>query len=125
AALDKAVDLQPSSRLILEELARAQQEAGNFEALAEVLSETIGLAKDPREQVALLHRLAQLLERSLGHPDQAIDRYREALSIDPTFQPSLQAVAPLLAARSQWPALVDVLLAAAAKDRDNGRVADT
>ncbi len=125
AALDKAVDLQPNSRLTLDELARVQQEAGNFEAVAEVLAELINLAKDPREQVALLHRLAQLLERSLGHPDQAIDRYREALALDPSFQPSLQAVAPLLAARSQWATLVDVYLGSAAKDRDNARVADT
>lgn len=114
SALVKAAAATPSDPLVLEELARYYEQAEEHDRLAEVLAALIRLAGDQRERVALLHRLAQVFEGPLKSPDAAIERYREALAIEPTFLPVLQALGRLLAARNQWPLLVEMHLAEAA-----------
>jgi tetratricopeptide (TPR) repeat protein len=113
AALVKASAATPSDPLVLEDLARGYEQTGEHQRLVEVLVMLIEVCVDQRERVTLLHRLAQVLEGPLEHPDAAIERYREALSIDPTALPVIEALGRLLASRAQWPMLVEMHLAEA------------
>src|SRR5262249_9637859 len=90
------------------------ERAEEWESLADVLGALVGLAGDSREKVAVLHRLAQVLEGPLKKPEPAIERYQQALALDPTFSPVLQALGRLLAQRNQWQTLVEMHLAEAA-----------
>src|SRR5262249_46538393 len=99
AALVKANDALPGDRLVLEDLAREDEQDEAFDGVGEVLALQVGLAADNAERVALLHRLGLLLEGPLAHPESAIDRYREALALEPTSIPILQALGRLLAGR--------------------------
>src|SRR5262249_8296326 len=111
SSLQIAASVQPGSRLTLEALARTHAQARDFDALAGVLETLISLTEDGRERVALLHRLGGVLDRDLDRGDAAIERYRDALQIDPAFQPTIQAIDPLLSARGQWAPLVELRLA--------------
>jgi cellulose synthase operon protein C len=107
-ALADAADATPGDALVLEDLARGYERAETYDKLAEVLATLVELAPDKRERVALLHRLGQVLEGPLADPEQAIQRYQQALAIDPISLPVLQALGQLLASRKQWAALVDM-----------------
>jgi tetratricopeptide (TPR) repeat protein len=110
AALVKAIDAAPGDPVILEDLARGYEQTEAFDALVEVLVALVKLAADHRERAAVLHRLGQVLEGPLKDPERAIARYQEALGLEPTSVPILQALGRLLAARNQWAALVDMHL---------------
>src|SRR5690606_10986649 len=60
-------------------------------------------------RIALLHRLGQVLEGPLVDPERAVQRYQQALALDPTSMPVLQALGRLLTSRKQRAALVDML----------------
>ncbi len=117
SALAKAASATPNDPLVLEDLAREYERDDQLLPLAEVLGTLIELAKDTRERLSLLQRLARVCE-SLDKPELAIARYQEALAIDPLYLPVLQGLGKLLAGRSQWAALVEMHLAeAGATDR--------
>ena len=108
-ALVDAAEAVPGDPLVLEELARGYAHAERFDKLAEVLASLVELAPDARERVALLHRLGQVLEGPLVDPEAAVQRYQQALALEPTALPVLQALGRLLASRKQWAALIDML----------------
>jgi tetratricopeptide (TPR) repeat protein len=107
-ALIEAAEATPHDPLVLAELARGYERAERFDKLAEVLASMIELAPDKRERVALLHRLGQVLEGPLVDGEQAVQRYQQALALDPLSLPVLQALGRLLTSRKQWAALVDM-----------------
>ncbi|MGE5180481.1 MAG: tetratricopeptide repeat protein [Acidobacteriota bacterium] len=110
SALVKANDARANDRLVLEDLAREYEREKNFHALAEVLAALVELAPGKPERAALLHRLGLVLEGQLADPERAIQRYHEALALEPTSLPVLQALGHLLSDRKQWAALVDMHL---------------
>ena len=122
-ALAAAAAAMPGDPLVLEDLARAHEQARDPEALAGVLVQLVECAADPREKVALQHRLAQVFEGPLRDPAAAIVRYTEAVKIDPTYVPVLQALGRLLAAREQWTDLIAMHLAEAGGTRIAARAA--
>lgn len=123
AALVKATTAAPSDPLVLGELARAFEAAGEHQRLVEVMAALVELATDKRERVVLLYQLGQLCEGPLAHAEAAIARYREALSLEPTSLPVIQALGRLLASRGQWQMLVEMHLAEAAATEDAERAA--
>jgi golgin subfamily B member 1 len=65
-------------------LERLYEEQGEFAELAEVLNRRIDLRPDSDEEYAeLKFRLARVLEARLNQPEQAVDLYREILTIVP------------------------------------------
>lgn len=108
-ALVDAAEATPGDPLVLEELARGYEHAERWDKLAEILGSLVDLASDKRERIALLHRLGQVLEGPLVDPERAVQRYQQALALDPTSVPVLQALGRLLTTRKQWAALVDML----------------
>lgn len=123
AALTSAAAASPGDPLVLEDLARAHEQARDYESLAGVLVQLVAGATDTREKVALQHRLGQVFEGALRDPAAAIVRYTEAIAIDPTYVPVLQALGRLLAAREQWPDLIKMHLAEAGATRVAARAA--
>ncbi|HSD88479.1 MAG TPA: tetratricopeptide repeat protein [Kofleriaceae bacterium] len=107
-ALVDAAEASPHDPLVLDELARGYELAEKFDKLADTLGALVDLAPDKRDRVALLHRLGQVLEGPLADPERAVQRYQQALSLEPTSVPVLQALGRLLATRKQWAALVDM-----------------
>ena len=82
-----------------------------------ILASLVELAVAKSERVALLHRLGQVLEGPLADPERAIERYQEALALEPTSIPVLQALGRLLSSRTKWPELVGMHLGEAGGDR--------
>ncbi len=121
AALERAAEATPDDPLILEELARLYEAAERWGPLVAVLTR-IAHATDVRaERVARLHRLGTLCEDRLHAEDDAVRFHEEALSLDPTFVPSLQALGKLHPRRGAWEALVRMHLAEAGAVEDAPR----
>ena len=121
AALERATTAAPNDPAILSELARLYERAGRYDALAEALRRVVQSVKNPRERLGMLHRIGALEEHRLGRLDAAIHWYEAALSIDPGYRPSVQAVASLHAANESWERLVQLHLAEAAACNDPSR----
>jgi tetratricopeptide (TPR) repeat protein len=128
AALERAARDAPNDVLVREELARLYEAAERWEPLVETLRAladatggvadgTSGAGRQGRgvaERVARLHRIGLLCEERLGDEDRAIEAHRQALVLDPTFVPSLQALGKLLQKREAWDALCEMHLGEAA-----------
>jgi len=114
AALEAAIARTPGDALVLEELVRLHGEAGESEALAAALRALIGTTTQTPDRVALLHALGRVNEGELGREEEAIQCYREALTLDATHTPLLQSLGKLLTVRQDWQGLVDMHLAEAA-----------
>jgi len=108
SALVDAVEATPNDPLVLEELARGYELSQTHDRLAEVLGALVDLSPDRRDRVTLLHRLGLVLEGPLADPERAVQRYQQALALDPIAVPVLQALGRLLASRKQWAALIDM-----------------
>jgi tetratricopeptide (TPR) repeat protein len=114
AALEAAIARTPGDALVLEELVRLHGDAGESQALAAALRELIGVTTQTPDRVALLHALGRVHEGELGHEEEAIQCFREALALDATHTPLLQSLGKLLTVRQDWRGLVDMHLAEAA-----------
>ena len=77
------LDEQPEDVPALDSLARLYEAAGRPADLLEVLERRLALAASVEERVALLGRIAALLEHQLSRPSEALDRFREVLVDEP------------------------------------------
>ena len=103
----------PGEPLILEELARLYGDTGDHEALAATLRELVDASTELGDRLALLHTLAEVYDKRLGRDGEAIACLREALALDPTHVPVLQALGKLLGKQEDWLGLVEMHLAEA------------
>ena len=78
-ALEALVELQPGHVPWLDQLAAAYTEDGELERAAELALRAARATGDSGERGERLIRVAELVERQLGRPDEAVERYREAL----------------------------------------------
>lgn len=121
AALEAAARETPLDRTVLEELARAYERSRRYAEHASTLERWVSLANAPNERLGLRHRIGQIYEERLNDPASAITWYSRELEDDPTYQPSLQALAKLYARRQQWEPLIAMHLAEAAATPDRER----
>ncbi len=112
-ALESAANETPDDPLILEELAALLERSDSWERLVEVLSRLTIVSSDPREQLALWHRVGNLLDERLSRPAQAREAFERALASVPTHIPTLQALSRLYIAAEAWDALIGMHLAEA------------
>lgn len=80
----------------IQSLDRLYGQAGRWYDLLQILEREVELSGSTRETVATKHRIGQLWERELKDQARAVDAYREAVSLDPTFDPSIQALDGIL-----------------------------
>ncbi len=87
--------------MAIEALDRLYEATGRWQELAEILELEIPVAPSPDAILHLQFRLGQVLEGKLGRVDDAIQQYREILSVAPEHLPSLAALEKLFAAGVQ------------------------
>ena len=130
-ALERAAAAVATDPLILEDLARLLEGTEQWEKLAGIRRVLVDSRTEPRDKVSELHSLGRLLQTRLERPDGAIETYREALELDPTHVPTLQALGELLEAREDWHGMIAMYAAeaetavdAARKAKAHGRIAE-
>ncbi|HSQ66499.1 MAG TPA: tetratricopeptide repeat protein, partial [Polyangiaceae bacterium] len=77
-------------------LAGLYEKAERYEDLAETLEADLGLAEAPQDRLALLARLGRVRKDRLTDVAGALEAYRQALTIDPSHEPSREALEALL-----------------------------
>lgn len=99
---------QKRDRLILEDLAHLYEVAQDYQSLVRIIRTLISVVETSDEQVALLHKLGDILERQMNNEEEAIGYFQTALQIEPTHLPTLQALGAVHIRRNDWRALVDM-----------------
>ncbi len=99
----------PGCATAFEALRRLYRHRRHWSRLETLLSEEVERLPEPAERVPLLVELAALREQELGLMDEAIQTYREALTLDPSRPPLVEALARLLRAAERWEELAAML----------------
>jgi tetratricopeptide (TPR) repeat protein len=92
AAYKRVLDDDGQNRDALHALAGLFERQGLWSELLENFAQQDALSGGGAERVQILHRAGDVLEQRLGDVDQAIERYREALEVDTTHGPSIDAL---------------------------------
>jgi tetratricopeptide (TPR) repeat protein len=91
-ALRAVVDADPEHRGALQGLSRLYEREGQWQELVEVLQRRTDAAVHEAERVELTHQLGNIMERELDDELSAIAVYGQILRIDPSHEPSVQAL---------------------------------
>jgi tetratricopeptide (TPR) repeat protein len=113
----EASQLAPSDRSHLASLARVQEARGDEEGLVRTLEQDLALTRDPVEIVAIRKRLGSVYAERLYRRTDAIQRFREALTLAPDDEEALTALAGLYRSGESWAELAPVLERRAARAR--------
>lgn len=105
-ALESASQLEPADPLLLEELARLYQRAQDYPALASAYERLVGISTQRWTRLDWMMRAAELYEQRLGDVARAIHWYEQALAIDATHIPALQALSKLYSRAESWAPLI-------------------
>ncbi len=101
----------PARSLSFEALEEHHFLAGEWEDLAALYErrlEAPALRARSGERARLLFRLAQILEERCGDAARALDRYRQAVELEPSFVPALRQLRRIYACRGQWELVLQV-----------------
>lgn len=107
-AFEAAAREAPDDRVVLEELARAYELGKRFADLVRVLEKLAMLSESPGEKVGYLHRIGQIAEERLENVELAAAWHERARAVDPSYLPSLQALAKLYERKGDYAALLAV-----------------
>jgi len=99
----------PRNAVLRERLISILAGRGSFGEVAELLQSSVAVARDARERIGLLLRLAGLRRDRLGDVDGAIEGYRAVLDQDPRNREALEALRSLYALRGEDALLEEVL----------------
>ena len=106
AMLLRILELDPLHRPAAERLDLLLGSQGQWDRLADLQQRRLDVleqsALDRPELVQTLLRLAEIQQRYLKQPRQAIASASRCLEIDPAHQPTLRLLAPLYAEQEQW-----------------------
>lgn len=94
----------------IEELAEVYEDAGHFDALAELLAKRAEAAGTATERAALRIRLGTLRAVHLDDPDGAADAFSDALEQDPDSSEAFAALDRIYRAREDWGSLFGLLV---------------
>ncbi len=86
------LDIDPEDLQAIQALDRLYHATENWYELLSVLEREVELAEGSAEVVGLKHRIGELWERQLGDLAKAVETYREVLELDPTHEPTLEAL---------------------------------
>jgi tetratricopeptide (TPR) repeat protein len=105
----RVVELRPDDGDALDQLARLYHVGERWSDLVGVLERRIELSADPDEQLALYENLGVIWGERIGDEVQAMEAWRNALTIDPTSLGALEALRDLHARRGEYFELGEVL----------------
>ncbi len=123
SALERATAEAPDDVMILEQLAKAYDQAGQHAERVGILERLVKHTKHHMSQVALLQRIGQLVAERLDDEVQAQSWYKRALELEPTYAPALAALGNSYIQRKEWEALIAMHLAEAEATRESSRKA--
>ena len=95
-AYRSVVDDFGADREILGALELLYQKAAQWPDYAETLQAELGLVTDDVDRIALLTKLGDVRRKQLGEVNEAIEAYRQALTLDPAHGPARVALEELL-----------------------------
>lgn len=114
--LDRALDYfqavlseQDDNLAALSAMESIYQRAERWDDLMRVYDRRIELTDSPEDRVGILAGMALIAEKQKGDIETAIARHKEALAIDPDYEPSLEQLHRLYAEAESYPALADVI----------------
>ncbi|HEV8246904.1 MAG TPA: tetratricopeptide repeat protein, partial [Polyangiaceae bacterium] len=94
--------------VILEELARAYEQAKRYGDLATTFERIAEIVPTASEKVGYYHRIAQIYEERGDDVPKAIEWYERALAAERTYLPAIQALGKLYARAQRWESLITV-----------------
>jgi tetratricopeptide (TPR) repeat protein len=106
----EALAADPSLAPARDALERLHTRAGEWREVVAILETDLGQLHAPREQVAQLFRIAQILEERLADPDGAAGTWRRLLALDPDHLVALRALSRCLEAGGHHAELAEALL---------------
>ncbi|RMG99750.1 MAG: tetratricopeptide repeat protein [Deltaproteobacteria bacterium] len=109
ANYERAVEIDPTRRDLLEALERLYQQQERWQDLLEVYRRQVDLEQDPEARLALRSKIAYLQEEMLQDVEGAIATYGEILADDPENLQAIAALERLYAATERWSDLADNL----------------
>jgi tetratricopeptide (TPR) repeat protein len=110
----------PDDPAALRALGRLHAAAGHWEQVVATFRSQAELTPDPVQAAELLLRAADLEERRLSRPDQAVRLYREALTLQPSHFPALVALSRLYRTQDEPEPLAEVLVELATTREEPG-----
>jgi Tfp pilus assembly protein PilF len=87
----------------------AQARGGDVAARVQRLEQELAIEQEPGRQAALIHACGVLEEVGLKDEKAALQRYADALKLDPTLSANVWSIRRLLYARQLWPNLIKLL----------------
>lgn len=85
-----------ADRPVLDELAKLYETSDKWRDLSETLEAQLGIATETADRVAILTRVGDVRRRRLGETSEALDAYRQALTLEPQDARARAAVEALL-----------------------------
>ncbi len=86
------LEIDPEDLQAIQALDRLYFETENWYELLSTLEREVEFAEGSAEVTGLRHRIGALWEKQLGDIARAVETYREVLSLDPTHEPTLEAL---------------------------------
>ncbi len=107
--LRRALDIEPGRDELLELLQTMYRRIEAWPEMAGILRDRIDHEADPDAEVELWRSLGEIYDEQLDQPDDAIEAYREILSIDADDRMALESLERLYQQQGRWTELIDVL----------------
>lgn len=109
AARYKAIlERSPGHAGALAGLGKLHYRLQNWLGLVETYDAEAAAADDPRTRAGRLYKAGETLEERLGQTDDAIARYKQALTLSPGFLPATKALTRLFEKLGRWNELVSM-----------------
>ena len=108
AAYTEVVRIDDTSIDAMRALERLYAVQQMWPELVDVLGQQADVLDDAEEIVEIYLRVGELQEGRLGSPDNAIEAYRQTLSVDEHSLDAMQALEKLYTAQDRWTDLLDI-----------------
>lgn len=116
----KVASLDPKDQPAFISLGRLYFRQGQFRALVDLYDTELAAIDEAPLRIGRLFKVAELLQHQLGDIEAAVQRYREIISIDPSYLPAHKALTEILVQGERWQDLIEVYEAelSLTEDRD-------
>jgi golgin subfamily B member 1 len=105
----RVITFDPTHREAFRALESVLEKLERWQALLDLYGEQVDVAENDEARLALLHKAAAIREQKLSDTDAAMERYREALEVNPYDPLAIEALDRLLTAAERWEDLADHL----------------
>lgn len=98
----RALAYEPENRKLFDAIDAILQETKQHSARVDLYREALEHRFEPEDRLGALHVIARLQTEELNQPDKAIETYTEALEVDESNLPALDALTSLYRKRKRW-----------------------